>query len=152
MKSKKGTERYNGQGLFEIRKREVEAMNPAAHPAVNAATVAGPSFLVGKWRWAVRGFAASIRQSARRLNAMAALRANTMHNKMPSRSSQENSFLSAQARAALRRANGKANRVWLKRIISNSDRIRAASWIKNFTPATQVQLVHRAHSGFSSGV
>src|SRR5579859_4924412 len=47
--------------------------------AINAATNCGESFPAGMARVAVRGLAASIRASARRLKAMAAERAATMH-------------------------------------------------------------------------
>src|SRR5262245_41178548 len=50
---------------------------------------------------------------------MAALRANTMHARMPTSSSQAKPWgLPCQARTAPISANGKAKSVWLKRIIS----------------------------------
>lgn len=64
---------------------------------------------------AVRGFRASMSRSTRRLKAMAALRAVTMHARMPSRFTQENPCR-PQASVAAERANGSAKSVWLKRI------------------------------------
>ena len=64
-----------------------------------------------------------------RLKAIAALRANTMHSRMPSRSSQRNGTggtaraLADHAIAAESNANGNANRVWLKRMSSRKRRM-----------------------------
>ena len=93
---------------------------------MNAHTAAGVNWPVGKCRLAVRGLAASRWRSARRLNAIAALRAKTMHTRMPASSNHENCPLDRHARAALKRANGSANSVWLKRIISSSVRRRCS--------------------------
>ncbi len=83
-------------------------------------------------RIAVRGLAASIRQSAIRLKAIAALRAAAMHSTMPTSSRRRNaaggsSWLPCdQAITAANSANGSANSVWLKRIISRICRRRAS--------------------------
>ena len=76
-------------------------------------------------RTLVRGLSASSRQSATRLKAIAALRAVTMHSTMPSEiaaiASRRSVPLAApavQAITAANSANGSANSVWLKRIIS----------------------------------
>jgi hypothetical protein len=59
-----------------------------------------------------------------RLNAIAVLRPNTIPNRTPANSSHEKPWaLVCQASAALRSANGKANNVWLKRIISSIRRM-----------------------------
>ena len=74
----------------------------------------------------MRGFTASSRRSASRLKAIAALRAKTMHTRMPSKSSQRNATggvlraFAAHAITAANSANGNANSVWLKRIISSN--------------------------------
>ena len=79
---------------------------------------------VGRCRICVRGLIASSRRSARRLKAIAALRAATMHTRMPSKSSHRNATggsaraLADHAIAAANSANGNANSVWLKRISS----------------------------------
>ena len=53
---------------------------------MNAATLAAESRPDGRCRAAVRGFPASISRSARRLNAIAADRAEAMHRTIPSQS------------------------------------------------------------------
>ncbi len=81
-------------------------------------------------RIAVRGFSASNWRSARRLNAIAALRANTMQAMMPRTSCQRHETAgvsradNVQAMTADNSANGSANTVWLKRIISRIIRNR----------------------------
>src|SRR5262245_43371822 len=109
-------------------------MKPAEHARVKIHTAPTLSVPVGRCRVAVRGLPASSRRSAIRLNAMAALRAKTMHSRMPTNSIQnEPATLAAfasgiaryflcHARAALNNANGRANSVWLNRIISRMRR------------------------------
>src|SRR5579883_2135892 len=96
-------------------------MKPAAQRSVNSQTAPAESRPAGRWRAVVRGFKASKRRSARRLKAIAALRANTMQRRIPAscRVWKPDSF---QANTALVSANGNANSVWLKRINSSSDR------------------------------
>ena len=102
----------------------VDATNPPAMAHVNNVTWPTDSNRAGRCRPAVRGFSASNCRSTSRLKAMAALRANTMHNKMPSSGRAPNAVPPSrpQARIAANSANGRANTVWLKRISSSSRR------------------------------
>ena len=101
------------------------ATKPIAHAAVNSATLRKLSTPAGKCRVCVRGLTASNRRSANRLKAIAALRAKTMQSTIPSSSRHENATggvlraFAAQAIIAANSANGSANSVWLKRIISS---------------------------------
>ena len=95
---------------------------------VNTVTLPTDNKPAGKCRPAVRGFWASIRRSTNRLKAIAVLRAVTMHNKTPSQGRQPIGALFGswtvrlQAITPANRANGSANSVWLKRIISRINR------------------------------
>src|SRR5262249_48638814 len=103
--------------------RRVEAKNPTTHRVRKAATAGMLSRPAGKWRPAVRGFSASKWRSASRLDAMAALRANTQPSTKPIRSVHRNTTPGdCQASTALRSANGSAKTVWLKRINSKNNR------------------------------
>ena len=93
------------------RKIDVQATKPVQQTSVNSQTLTTLSWPLGRWRTAVRGFCASISRSAKRLNAIAALRANTMHKRMPANSIHENAFLLYHARMALKRAKGSAKSV-----------------------------------------
>src|SRR5438874_11392800 len=132
MKRSTGTAKKRGQGFAGSAQKNsnVEAMKPAHESAVKTETVRTDNCPEGRRRPAVRGLAASRRRSTNRLNAMAALQANTMASKIPASSIQPNAPLVYQANTALESANGNANSVWLKRIISNRRRI------KNRTPTT----------------
>ena len=70
------------------KKRSVLATKPTAHSAVKTDTCGTLRRPAGKCRPAVRGFVASMRRSARRLNAIAKLRAVTMQSSMPTISCQ----------------------------------------------------------------
>src|SRR5262245_51007893 len=125
MKIKTGTARYNGHGFGGSAKRKKLAAptNPIAHTAVKSHTAAVDSWPLGRCRIAVRGLAASKCRSARRLNAMAVLRASTMHARISPSSNHENpSGFECHASTAPIKAKGSANSVWLNRIISSSRR------------------------------
>src|SRR5262245_52643989 len=133
MNSKVGIDKASGQLLpDDAKNKSVDATKPPAQTSAKSQTAASEIWPVGRCRVAVRGFAASYRRSAIRLNAIAVLRANTMHMRMPSKSRPNSWYengssrhLSRQANAALVSANGKAKTVWLKRINSNRRRKRA---------------------------
>ena len=107
-----GKDKINGQGLLGSRQVNTahEATKANEQKIVKPTTVEIERVPAGKCRFAVRGFSASILRSVRRLNAIAAERANTMQAKMPSRSIQRNGSR-LQANVALKRANGNANSV-----------------------------------------
>jgi hypothetical protein len=110
----------------------VPTIKSADEATVNSTTLATDSVAVGKCRIFVRGLAASMRRSARRLKAMAALRAPTMQISKPARCSQRKGGSGCvvsgewwvvvtgvvQAITAASSAKGSAKTVWLKRIIS----------------------------------
>ena len=100
-------------------------MKTSVEIKVNAMTDATESSPAGRCRLAVRGFSASMKRSAKRLNAIAAERAPTMQTKIPTKSMMRKLTAklsgagAAHAIAAANNANGNANTVWLKRIISS---------------------------------
>ena len=103
-------------------------MNPAEQTIQNKTTLFTVRRPDGRCRPRVRGFSASIFRSASRLKAIAALRAVTMHTRIPRRSRGLNAFsgtavaFSCHAITAANSANGSAKTVWLKRIISRKRR------------------------------
>ena len=110
MNANTGPARTNGQRFG--RKSNVEAKKPKTHNARNVPTAGTDSSPAGKCRPAVRGLTASRFRSARRLIAIAADRAHTMHRTMPSKSVRRNGTPGdCQARTALKSANGNAKTV-----------------------------------------
>ena len=95
----------------------VDPTNAMPQPAVNKTTCVRVITPRGKCLFSVRGFAASILWSTKRLNAIAALLANTMHIKIPTISWNRNVGLSpddngvANAITVANAANGNANTV-----------------------------------------
>ena len=144
-------------------KSNVPATNNSDITTVKSPTAATDNLPLGRCRPAVRGFSASMRRSANRLNAMAALRPATMQIRMPAKCRHENATASppgrgeAHASDAARSAKGSANTVWLKRIISRRSRTRpsgrAAKPLMDAPPDSKVPTrpslprVPRGHMG-----
>ena len=126
------------------------ATKPSEQIIVKAHTPPTLSVPVGRCRILVRGFSASIRRSARRLKAIAALRAATMQRRMPGRSSQRNGrggvsrTFRPQAIAAAKSAKGSAKSVWLKRIISRMWRRRRSMLTPLLPTAVSTNWVSQA--------
>ena len=91
-------------------------MNSRLEPTVKQIAKVRLRCLAGRALIRVRGFSASMRQSAIRLNAMAALRAPTMASRI--HNSLDLFGTPPEARMALNKANGKAKTVCSNLIIS----------------------------------
>ena len=75
---------HRAAGGFRGRNSSVPATKPSEQTTVNSGHARHAQQPGGKCRLRVRGFSASSRRSARRLKAIAALRAKTMQTRMPS--------------------------------------------------------------------